>query len=865
VKQTALEYLRYGLQAIPASADKRPLGKWTELQRSPLTIAELSTRYDQYDKAGQVGGLGLITGQVSQGLEVIDVDCKYDLTGALYSELKRLLDDNLPELVSRLVIATTRSGGYHIYYRSAGIEGNQKLARRPTTTSELAAHPNEKVKVLIETRGEGGFIVVPPSPGYQFVQGGFDAIPVLTAEERATLLAICRGFNEEVEPEPAPVRSNGQQPPAPGGDLSPFADYNLRGDLLGLLSVHGWREAFRSGPRTHLKRPGETSAATSANFHEGLRKLFVFSTSTVFESEKGISPADAYILLECNGDKSEAARKLRALGYGTPSIYRSRSRVSTSHIRVEASNENGEGENLAPDDTLTEEAVKGAKMEAAYLYYTSASPVPEVLASLDLIERSSPVKVYLVEVADLADTSAPIDNMRPYEYRAQDIINRYAAAYDSDGGNLSPEVEDGFIHELISLTNTLADPIDRARAKQLIYNFSETNGLGITPAAIDEKVKQRQADLQREKQGKELDSLLTKAGNLSQQGKLSEALTLLQKQGQEVRQIDRAGQFDNLLKSSSESELAARLQNKPGDLRTGLVIDGIELEIPVGAISVFAAPTSHGKTTLLINTALRLTHYQPKTVYVLSYEEDADSVLVSAMNTYINRGLSEGLELSTNGRKTIKSYYREGGNKEYIKTQAREQFDDLRNRFFSELIDERRLVVQYVDYGSMALCDALYYLHKYGNAGAVIIDYIQLISKEEGKHASRQAELKDICQDLKNVAVNTGLPIILGAQFNRQVVNAARMHPTYIGEAGDIERIANLILGFWNNNMKPLAAPDEHDSLNKLGHEKDAIYVELLKYRSGKPGTAGMLSFNGNTGVIDNMKKSEIFAIEDNF
>ena len=31
---------------------------------------------------------------------------------------------------------------------------------------------------------------------------------------------------------------------------------------------------------------------------------------------------------------------------------------------------------------------------------------------------------------------------------------------------------------------------------------------------------------------------------------------------------------------------------------------------------------------------------------------------------------------------------------------------------------------------------------------------------------------------LKDVAVETGLPIILGAQFNREVVNLLKMHPT---------------------------------------------------------------------------------------
>jgi len=74
---------------------------------------------------------------------------------------------------------------------------------------------------------------------------------------------------------------------------------------------------------------------------------------------------------------------------------------------------------------------------------------------------------------------------------------------------------------------------------------------------------------------------------------------------------------------------------------------------------------------------------------------------------------------------------------------------------------------------------------------------VQLLNLPEGKYKtySRQEEIKEICIALKDVAVETGLPIILGAQFNREVVNQLRIHATKIGEAGDIERIANLIVG----------------------------------------------------------------------
>jgi replicative DNA helicase len=113
--------------------------------------------------------------------------------------------------------------------------------------------------------------------------------------------------------------------------------------------------------------------------------------------------------------------------------------------------------------------------------------------------------------------------------------------------------------------------------------------------------------------------------------------------------------------------------------------------------------------------------------------------------------------------------------------------------------------------------------------------------------------MKEICIALKDLAVETGLPIILGAQFNREVTNQLKIHATKIGEAGDIERIANLIVGFWNNKFKPLATDGELNEINNKGaNTPDTLYTVVLKNRGGRVGLEELLSFNGNTGKIKN-------------
>src|SRR5690606_16791654 len=102
----------------------------------------------------------------------------------------------------------------------------------------------------------------------------------------------------------------------------------------------------------------------------------------------------------------------------------------------------------------------------------------------------------------------------------------------------------------------------------------------------------------------------------------------------------------------------------------------------------------------------------------------------------------------------------------------------------------------------------------------------------------------------------TGLPIILGAQFNREVVNLLKIHPTKIGEAGDIERVANLIVGFWNNKFEGICSEGERaDIARKLDnhYNTETLYVTILKNRDGKAGIEEILSFNGNTGKIKNI------------
>ena len=145
-------------------------------------------------------GIGIVGGKVSRFFEALDND-----EVPLWIPYVELVKTHAPELYERLAIIETPSGGHHVLWFCEAVESNQPLARRPRTVEVAAGTKGakekdgkwfiEKLDILFETRGEGGYIVAPGSPLtvhsegklYRFIKGSLDTIPTITAEERTGL------------------------------------------------------------------------------------------------------------------------------------------------------------------------------------------------------------------------------------------------------------------------------------------------------------------------------------------------------------------------------------------------------------------------------------------------------------------------------------------------------------------------------------------------------------------------------------------------------------------------------------------------------------------------------------------------------
>ena len=133
----------------------------------------------------------------------------------------------------------------------------------------------------------------------------------------------------------------------------------------------------------------------------------------------------------------------------------------------------------------------------------------------------------------------------------------------------------------------------------------------------------------------------------------------------------------------------------------------------------------------------------------------------------------------------------------------------------------------------------------------------------EGKRfPSRQEALKSICFELKDIANETGFPVVLACQFNQEVLSPTDVQITRVGEAGDISRIVSELWGLWQlgkdigrevKTSDKLKIEDLNQANENLKYRDPflrGMYVKVLKSRFVETGSEQVLSFRGLTGKI---------------
>jgi hypothetical protein len=200
--------------------------------------------------------VGVVAGAVSGGLLVLDFDVE-----RLYAAWCALVGD----LADGLPVQRTGGGGYQVFLRCPNSGGNEKLAwvedEREGTGRTIG----------IETRGEGGYAVVPPSlhpsgARYAMISGDLTAIPTISQARADALVAAARKLDEAPYTRQERQRL-GQQAAdlhrrrvaaAGNGSIDVIGRFNQSNTVEALLERHGY---VRSGSR--YVRPGGTSRSVS--------------------------------------------------------------------------------------------------------------------------------------------------------------------------------------------------------------------------------------------------------------------------------------------------------------------------------------------------------------------------------------------------------------------------------------------------------------------------------------------------------------------------------------------------------------------------------------------------------------------------
>lgn len=287
---------------------------WKHRQVKPADAGDLARLY-----ARGLTGVGLATGGE---LELFE----FDRRDAYDEFLETARDLKLGGLVGRIEAGyceDTPSGGVHWFYYCDVVEGNVKLARRLDADGDI--------KVLIETRGEGGYAIIAPTNGrvhptggiYTLRSGSLETIVRITPEERAALFALAKSFDEIPEDSPNGEKGDARQDLGRPGD-----DFINRVEWADVLEPHDWKLLYTRGETQVWRRPGKDGNGPSATVnHAGSDLLYVFSTKTIFPPNRGIDKFGAYARLNHGGNFAAAAADLAAKGFGSPSAAPSRKRA----------------------------------------------------------------------------------------------------------------------------------------------------------------------------------------------------------------------------------------------------------------------------------------------------------------------------------------------------------------------------------------------------------------------------------------------------------------------------------------------------------------------------------------------------------
>jgi rhodanese-related sulfurtransferase len=325
----ARQWYDAGYCVIPSHEDggKRPFGKWKEYQHKRPEWTEV----EGWLRTGKYTGIGVLCGEASGNAELLEIEgpmpeavSRLQRLIARAGEFKSIGAHDLLAEVARGCVEQSAGGGLHFFIRV--IDGP---AKPNTRLAYVGSKPDRKV--VAETRGEGGFVIVAPTPGrnghepgasYLFINGGSPERTVsVSSDDRDVLhMMMYVALNEDPDHSLTDEEPDNTVPTSHDA-TSTFDDYRGRVTWRDILEPAGWTWSHRDGERDYWTRPGKKvkDGISASTIEDG--PMFNFSANADLPEERGLSKAQVYAHLHHGGDLSAAARALREAGYGAGITY----------------------------------------------------------------------------------------------------------------------------------------------------------------------------------------------------------------------------------------------------------------------------------------------------------------------------------------------------------------------------------------------------------------------------------------------------------------------------------------------------------------------------------------------------------------
>lgn len=236
------------------------------------------------------------------------------------------------------------------------------------------------------------------------------------------------------------------------------------------------------------------------------------------------------------------------------------------------------------------------------------------------------------------------------------------------------------------------------------------------------------------------------------------------------------------------AESIERLRMREEGRRTGIATGYVALDeltdgFQASQLIILAARPGKGKSALALDLASFAALDSNKSVLFCSLEMSARELtdrLLASRAGVPGQAIRDGVGITTDDRIRM-------GRVLSAIDEVRWAIDDASSRTVAELgaLARRRRATHGLD--------------------LLVVDYLQLVTAESRKGASRQEQVAEVSRGLKCLAKSMGVPILALSQLNREVEGRADLKPKLsdLRESGAIEQDADMVLLIHRTNNDP--------------------------------------------------------------